>query len=370
MNSIDDIIIRAVPVVSVVIPTFNEAGNVRNVVSSIGDALDSHEWEIIFVDDDSSDETARLVSELAREDGRVRLIRRFGRRGLSTACIEGVFASTAPFVAVMDADGQHDERLLGGMLSTLLANKADIVIGSRFVEGGGVGEWSGARQLVSRVATRISHRVIGAELKDPMSGFFMARRELFEASVRRMSGQGFKILVDLFASLPTPPRFTELPYTFRLRQHGESKLDSKVITDYLSLVLDKTVGRVVPTRFIMFGMVGAIGVIVHLATLKAGLVAGASFALAQTLATLVAMTFNFALNNIFTYRDMRLRGMKLVRGFIVFSLICSLGGFANVGVASLLFGQHTTWWLAGLSGALVGSVFNFAMTSTFTWRVR
>jgi dolichol-phosphate mannosyltransferase len=354
---------------SIIVPSFNERENVEPLVERLARCLEGVAWEVICVDDDSPDGTAEAVKAVARRDPRVRCIHRIGRRGLSTAVIEGILASSAPYVAVIDADLQHDETLLPRMFAAIKSEGLDIVVGSRYVAGGGVGEWGKNRIAMSGLATRLSRLVVSAELTDPMSGFFLMTRDAFDRAVRRLSGQGFKILLDLFASTPAPYRFKELPYTFRSRIHGESKLDTLVAWEYLMLLMDKLIGHIVPTRFVLFGAVGLTGVAVHLATLRLMLMA-AAFPVAQTTATLVAMTSNFALNNLLTYRDKRLRGARFFTGLLSFYAVCAVGAVANVGIASAAFEKHYSWWLAGLAGAMVGVVWNYAVSSVFTWRQR
>lgn len=358
------------PELTVVVPTFNEAANVAAVVAEVERALAGVDWELLFVDDDSPDATADRVRDIAQADGRVRCVQRIGRRGLSSASVEGMLASSAPYLAVMDGDLQHDPALLRPMLDTLRGGQTDIVVGSRHVAGGGVGDFSAKRQGISRLATRLSRAVLKADLTDPMSGFFMLTRGALMGCLRGgVSGIGYKILVDLFASAPRPLRFVELPYTFRTRQAGDSKLDSKVVWDYLMLLADKLVGRYVPVRFLAFSAVGGLGVGVHLVTLALvfrGL--GVDFVSAQVIATLVAMTFNYVVNNSLTYRDRRRRGWRFVTGWLSFALACSVGAFANVGIAAWLFQRQTFWVVSALSGVLVGAVWNYAVTSVYTWR--
>jgi len=268
----------------------------------------------------------------------------------------------------MDADLQHDERLLLQMLVELNGGTVDLVVGSRYVPGGGVGDWDRGRARASGLATRLGRIICKADIADPLSGFFMCRREVFERALPRMSGQGFKVLLDLLASSPEPPRVRELPYTFRERQRGESKLDTLIVWEFGMLLADKLVGHIIPVRFALFALIGGLGLLVHLATLWTSLnLLGFSFRNSQTVATVVAMTSNFFLNNQFTYRDRRLRGLRLIRGLGLFYLICGLGAVANVGVASYVFAANYVWWLAGAAGAVIGSVFNFAMSSAFTW---
>ena len=358
----------ATTILSIIIPTLNERENIEPLLALLTESLPNTAWEAIFVDDDSQDGTAECVRSLARRNPRVRCLQRIGRRGLATACIEGFLASASPYVAIMDADLQHDERLLLQMLVELNGGTVDLVVGSRYVPGGGVGDWDRGRARASGLATRLGRIICKADIADPLSGFFMCRREVFERALPRMSGQGFKVLLDLLASSPEPPRVRELPYTFRERQRGESKLDSLIVWEFGMLLADKLVGHIIPVRFALFALIGGLGLLVHLATLWTSLnLLGFSFRNSQTVATVVAMTSNFFLNNQFTYRDRRLRGLRLIRGLGLFYLICGLGAVANVGVASYVFAANYVWWLAGAAGAVIGSVFNFAMSSAFTW---
>ncbi len=356
------------PEVTVIAPTFNERKNVLKLIESVKRSLTSCTWEIVFVDDDSPDETADAVRAVARADTRVRCIQRIGRRGLSTACVEGMLASSAPFLAVIDADLQHDEKLLPQMLQLLRDGGVDIVIGSRYASGGSTGNWNTSRLTLSRLATRLCQPFVPEGLSDPMSGFFMLRREVLMDSVRNLSTIGFKLLVDLFASSPHPLRFIELPYHFRNRCTGESKFDSVAAWDYGLLLLDKSVGHVVPTRFIAFSLVGAAGVVVHFLILVTCFrLISAPFIPSQIIATLGTMTFNFALNNMLTYRDRRLRGWGWLRGLVSFALVCSVGALSNIGIASYFYRANVSWIPSALAGVVVGAVFNFAATSVFTW---
>jgi dolichol-phosphate mannosyltransferase len=353
----------------VVVPTLNERDNIGPLVDLLDAVLETVSWEVIFVDDDSPDGTAERIRQIGRRDRRVRCLQRIGRRGLTTACIEGALAASARYIAVMDADMQHDEKLLPQMLAILKSEPVDLVVGSRHVTGGGIGGWDTARANMSAFAAHLSRIICKAEIADPMSGFFMLRREVLEEALRRLSGQGFKILLDILASSPRPLRFRELPYEFRERQRGESKLDVLVAWEYMMLIADKLIGHIVPVRFALFALVGGIGLFIHMSTLWFALiVAGAAFNLAQAFATVAAMTSNFFVNNLFTYRDRRLHSFALLRGLFTFYAICALGAVANVGIAGYVFSRNEVWWLAGLAGIIVGSVWNYAVSSVFTWK--
>lgn len=361
--------VNAAPILTIVVPTLNERDNIDPLIALLDAALPKTNWEVMFVDDDSTDDTTKHIRARALADPRVRCIQRIGRRGLSTACIEGVLASSAPYVAVMDADLQHDEALLPRMIEILRSEGVDVVIGSRYAAGGGLGEWAGSRAWISRIGTMAARLICRQDISDPLSGFFMCRRDVFEGAVRRLSGQGFKILLDLLASSPQPLRVRELPFEFRTRQHGESKLDTLVAWEYFALLADKLFGHIVPIRFALFALIGVIGLAVHMSILWGGLTFMAlGFGAAQSVATLVAMTSNFFLNNILTYRDQRLRGWRLMRGLATFYGICGIGATANVGIASYMFNANQTWWVAGILGVAVGAVWNYAMSSIFTWK--
>lgn len=359
----------AVPDLAVIVPTFSERDNVTSLVSALAVALTGISWEVIFVDDDSPDGTADRVREIARTDARVRCLQRIGRRGLASACVEGMLATAAPFLAVIDGDLQHDERLLPRMLALLDSDDVDLVIGSRYGEGGSIGDWTKQRATISRIATRLSHLALKAHLSDPLSGFFMIRRDAFMASVRHLSGVGFKILLDLLASSPRPLRFRELGYAFRPRAAGDSKLCAAVAGEFLMMLMDKRIGHLVSARFAAFCLIGGLGTGVHLAVLSL-LFAGLSlpFGVAQTLATVTAMTFNFFLNNAFTYFDQRLHGRDILRGWASFCAACGIGALTNIGFSSYLFAHHVHWSIAAIVGIFAAAIWNFATTRELTWR--
>lgn len=361
--------IIAAPIdLAVIIPTFNEAGNVAPLLDALAIALSDYHWEAIFVDDNSPDGTANIVRDIGRYDLHVRVVQRIGRRGLSSAVIEGMLATSAPLLAVVDGDLQHDESALPRMVEALRSDRADIAIGTRYADGGSVGDWHPVRHRLSQAATWLGQKMLRVAVSDPMSGFFVIKRDVLMDALPRLSGVGFKILIDLVASLPTAPRVAEIPYMFRNRRSGESKADSLIAAEYLALLLDKTLGRFVPTRLVSFLAVGGLGLGVHLTVLGSLMALKVDFTTGQIAAVMTAIAFNFFLNNIFTYRDKRLRGRQILTGLISFYLVSALGAAANIGIGSWVHHLDSRWWIAGLSGVIVGAVWNFAASSFLTWR--
>ncbi|MEJ0013840.1 MAG: glycosyltransferase family 2 protein [Bauldia sp.] len=355
---------------TVVVPTFKEHDNVPLVVERLDKVLRGINWEVVFVDDDSPDGTAAAVRAIALRDKRVRVIQRIGRRGLSTACVEGVLSSSAPVFAVMDGDLQHDDTVLPEMFRRLRAEKLDIVVGSRYLGGTRTGGLANPlRVWLSKTGGQVARVILKADLTDPMSGFFVMARPAFDEAVRGLSQQGFKILLDLFASAPRPLKFAEVACGFNARQHGESKLDTMAAWEFGTLLIDKLVGRVLPLRLVIFSLVGGTGVVVHLLTLWLVKMLGFDFIASSSVAVVAAMTWNFVFNNMITYRDQRLRGPRFFSGLASFYAIGAIGAFANVGIGQLLYEQGQSWWLAGIAGALIGVVWNYTMSRLFTWRL-
>jgi dolichol-phosphate mannosyltransferase len=363
--------LRGAPELTIVVPTLNERDNVSRLMERIEAALDGIDWELMFVDDDSADGTAAIAKTLGRTDARIRCIRRIGRRGLAGACLEGMLASQARYVAVIDGDLQHDEALLACMLAALRNGSADLVVGSRYKAGGSADVLTRSRLRTSRWATAMARSLLGTELTDPMSGYFMIRREAVEDLAPQLSTHGFKILLDIALTARGQLRVAELAYRFRPRFSGTSKLDSRVLLEFVGLLLAKATNDLLGLRFVLFALMGLIGLGAHFLVLGASFEwLGLSFAGGQTTATLVAIAANFALNNAVTYRDQRLTGRGFLTGLLRFYAVSLIGAVSNIGVGNWLFASNGAWWLAGLGGAIMGVVWNYVVTSVFVWRSR
>jgi dolichol-phosphate mannosyltransferase len=358
------------PTVSIIVPTYQESANIPVLFERVKVALDGLPWEMIVVDDDSPDGTSNVAFALAAKDRRLRCLRRVNRSGLAGAVIEGWMASSADLVAVIDGDLQHDEVILKDMYLALAKRSGDLAIGTRVKQAGGAGGLSPARQTLSDLGAWFFRRLAGTAVTDPMSGFFMIRRETVSHLAPRLSPDGFKILVDVILSADGNLNIVEVPYTFRKRNAGESKLTPLVSIDFLGLVVHHATARILPIRFVLFAAIGAVGLVVHIAALSAVVewFDMLTFDSGQLIATLLAMASNFILNNEITYRAYRYRGPSLVIGFAAFALGCSVGAIANIDIASWLYKINQTWWVAGLAGALLSVVWNYAVSTSLIWR--
>lgn len=360
--------LRGAPELSIVVPTFNERANVPLLVERLARVLNGIDWEVLFVDDNSPDGTAAVVRGIGETDSRVRCLHRIGRRGLAGACLEGMLASQARYLAVMDGDLQHDERSLIGMLKVLRAGHCDLAVASRYLDGGSAPGLSKRRARLTHWSIMLVQRLLGIAQNDPLSGFFMIRRDAFTPIASSISSEGFKILLDILATKPARLRVVELPATLSQRRYGESKLDLKIALDFAALLTTKLTNGAVSGRFLLFCLVGSSGLAVHLGVLSvAAKLAGLAFGAAQTLATLSAITWNFVFNNFFTYHDQRLTGWRFATGLLRFLVICAIGALSNVGIAAWIYQYDSRWWLAGLGGALIGTVWNFVVSAAFVW---
>ena len=363
----DQHLARHVPSLSLIVPTYNERRNMAPLVAAVDAALGDLPWEMIVVDDDSPDGTFNEVAALARAHPQVRCLRRVGRRGLASAVIEGALAANADVVFVMDADFQHDETVLRPMYDKLLASGADLVVATRYSDGGSVEGWDSSRQKMSDLATRLARILVGNATSDPMSGFFGVRRATFAAAVYDLSQQGYKVLLDIISSSPKPLSIVEVPYVFRDRREGESKLSVMVLAEFGFMLIQKLSRGLLPPRFVLFSLVGGVGLVVHLSILYAARRAGFPFIDGQAIAVAGAMLFNYVINNQFTYGDRRLTGIRFLVGALLFCAICSVGALANIGVAELALHRTHSWSLAGVAGALMSAVFNFGAVSSVVW---
>ncbi|WP_131114451.1 glycosyltransferase family 2 protein [Lichenihabitans psoromatis] len=360
------------PLLSVIVPTFNERDNVPILFDRLAVVLRDILWEMIVVDDDSTDGTWDWARRKGATDARLRCLRRVGRRGLAGACLEGALCSSAPVIAVIDGDLQHDETILAAMWRLVADREADLVIGTRRDPGGVDGAMSALRRRLSGVGATLSRIVLKRAVADPMSGFFMVRRDLIETIAPSLVSDGFKILLDVLLHIPCDVRVAEVVYDFRERGEGDSKLDARVLVDYVGLIVHRLSGDLVPIRMTAYVLVGLAGLLAHILLLRAMIhvTPKLGFHAMETLASFGAMPVNFLLNNALTFRERRVRGWSMVPALVLFGAVCSVGVLANLSVATWIFADAPRWWLAGFLGALVSAFWNYAVSAVVVWPLK
>jgi len=378
------------PVLSVVTPTFNEADNLPLLVEGLRESLAGIPHEIIVADDDSPDGTWRVAEELGRSDPSIRVIRRFHDHGLSAAVLDGMSVARGRVLAVMDADLQHDPSVLPRMVETLDAGDADVAVGSRATEGGGYGDWAASRRFVSWVATFIARVVLRVGVSDPMSGYFAITRRTYERGAPGINPRGFKILLE-FIGRDRTLRVVEVPFEFRNRIHGETKLNRSVIRSYLLAVAELRLGRQVDPAFLLYVLVGVVGLAVNSIVFSVAealgvpqFTTGLNEALdpiygSFVLSVFVSIVVVFILNNEFTFWEQRYAGWKLLPAFVVFTGMSIIGTLVHVGVFSYLqdvgfllslLGDAGARTVHNLLGALVALIVNWYLNTTYLWRRR
>lgn len=357
------------PKVSIVLPTFNEKENIPLIIPKIEKALHGFSFEIIVADDDSPDRTWELAEKIASEKEYVRVIRRFHNKGLSPAVMEGFAAAKGEYLIVMDADMQHDERILPDFIQQF-EEGADFVIGSRKLAGGGVSDWSAVRRFISWGATFLAKIILPKNVSDPMSGYFGVSRKFFDEVGSEINPRGFKILLE-FISHSAKRKLAEIPYVFKSREYGESKLSGAVMIDYLIGLYDLRLGSYIPLRFVKYGLVGVSGILVN----QFGLWLGKNLIQWQNEASLIlgielSIITNYFLNNYWTFKDVRINGIYMnIRGLIFFNIICIAGAFINYSAAIFLSEKLLlSIYLSNLLGIALATFWNFFLNVNVTWK--
>jgi dolichol-phosphate mannosyltransferase len=359
---------------SVISPTLNEADNVPRLVQRLEQALTEIDYEILIVDDDSADRTWSVAQQLSLTNPRVRALRRVQNPGLGLAVIDGFSAADGEILACIDADLQHDPAILPAMLEGLQRG-ADIVVGSRHIAGGSTGDWNRWRRMQSWLATKTAQLLLGVTLKDPMSGYFLMRREDFSAVKEQLKGDGFKILLEMLANLQSSG-IAEVPYTFQARIHGASKLSNRVIFQYVQQLWRLcSTSRHRSVRFMKSAMVGGVGIFANLAIMSILLaVTHIVDWRASALACLGANLQNYLLNHYWTYPARAKRGYEEIGSYASY-LMKSIVGMA---VTVISYGL-LNWRFDGIGGAfaldvrlaceflavLVGVGFHYLMNQLF-----
>tara|TARA_Y100000991_G_scaffold144045_1_gene108785 strand:- start:332 stop:1441 length:1110 start_codon:yes stop_codon:yes gene_type:complete len=359
-------------IISIVIPTFNEQNNVSKIINQLLNLDIDYELEIIVVDDNSYDGTAKLVREYGRLDKRVRLINRLGRSGLSSAIKEGCLCASGDIIAVMDADGQHDPSYIVLALETIELKKVDIVLGSRFAKGAIIKGLSIERKSSSSIANNLARLSLYGSydyLTDYMSGFFVFKRNVCIELIEKIDVHGFKFFYELLAISKGKLKILEIPLIFNERMYGDSKLDLPVVWDFLISLLHTFCGRIVPRRAVSFALVGSTGVFIQLSTIYFLLaLTNFDFETVLPVGVIIAASSNFIINNILTFRSNKLLGKNFYTGLLKFLLVSSLPIIANVGVTNLFYSKFSTnTFFSQLVGIFVVFIWNYAASSKVVW---
>ncbi len=358
---------------SVIIPTYNEAENIPVLIDRLKRVLNDIDYEIIVVDDDSPDGTWRIVQDIGRYEDRVSVIRRQGVRGLSSAVVTGMSSSKGLVLAVMDADLQHDESILPKMYEAIRARGCDIAVGSREAAGGGYGDWSAGRKVVSFGAKALAHAALDTPIKDPMSGYFAVSRAYFDKTVDKVNPTGFKVLLE-FVTRGENPLIEEVGYQFRTRVHGETKLNASVAIEYVLALIDLRFGWLIPNRFVKFGMVGVSGSLVNFIGFAVCSALGASVPLAVFIGVQSAILWTYFGNNLFTFSPVRYRGKSYFKGLVLYELVSVYGLVIQLSVVtSAIFywpvvGEHLGLkYLAYMVGVAFAALGNYFIHTNYTW---
>jgi dolichol-phosphate mannosyltransferase len=353
---------------SIVIPTFNEKDNIVPLIEQMRKALAGYDYETVFVDDNSSDGTAEAIESLASKYP-VRVLVRKDERGLASAVVHGINNSDSEYVLVMDADLQHPPEVIPALIEKAKSS-VDVVIGSRYVEGGGCQDWGIIRRIISKGAMGLAHLFLPATrpVNDPMSGFFMFNRRVVEGV--ELKPAGYKILLEILMEGKIEST-AEVPFVFVNRSGGESKLNAKQQIEYLRHLysLMKRTGELV--RFFKFCLVGLSGVFVNqgilwILTEFAGLPYQAS-AVVSIEASIIS---NFVLNDFFTFPQRRAPGTKpFFNRLWKFNVVSLIGAAINYGILMLLTEvAHLHYLVSNLIGIIVATLWNYLVNTSWTWR--
>jgi len=351
--------------VSIIIPTLNERENLPVLIGKLQEAMEGRRYELVIVDDDSEDGTWQVAEEFSQRYGNIRVIRRINRKGLSSAITEGFLLGKGKYVAVLDADLQHDHALIGAMLEEI--GDCDLVIGSRYMNQKSVPGWDSWRSRLSRAGTMMAQKLLKQKISDPMSGFFMIRRKIIQEIAPQLFDQGYKILFDILISRPDL-KIKELPYDFKARLYGTSKLTAAVMFDFADLLISRAIPSRFNFQFIRYGVVGASGVVIHLLTLYLlHAVIGLQYPVSLAFAIETAMVSNYILNNQWTFKEHRFFGLQWWKGLFNYNLACLLGSAFNLGIGWYLVDKGIPWFYASVLGIWVGTSWNYLSNRFFTW---
>lgn len=357
--------------ISIIIPTYNEVKNIPILIALLREHLHGLSWQAIIVDDDSPDGTYQIAKEISEKDKRISCIRRINERGLSSACIEGMTASKAKYLAVIDADLQHPVETLPKMLTEIKDMRADILVGTRYKYGQISSDWPFHRRIISKVATNLSKLILSKKtVTDPMSGYFLITKELFEQVRPKLSGVGFKILFDILTVAPSSVKISEYPIKFGIREHGESKLNSLVAWQFFMSIAQRMTLGAISISALSYFSVGTLGVLLHFIIFYfLFILLRIPFEISQFFSSAFSMLGNFLLNNTLTFRPIVLVRQKFT-GYFKYATICLLGACLNTFIAAQCFTIGVQPYLSAGIGILAVAFWNYLLSKKIVWRTK
>jgi len=352
---------------SVILPTYNERANIAPLVDRVERALDGTAHELLFIDD-STDGTDAEIADQARRCPQIVLVHRASRSGLATAIVEGVERARGDVLCVLDADLQHPPEVIPALLEALERTGADLVVASRSVPGGDYGEFPVARRLASRAATLLARGLLARArlVSDPMSGFFVVRADAVRGVP--LKPLGYKILLEILVR-GRLRRVAEVPYRFHARQAGATKLSMRQQWEYAIHLLRLVTVQPDDLRILRFCLVGGSGVLVNMGVLWALATRGIHYVMAGAAATVAATTWNFVLNDAFTWRDQRSRSLQTKADrYVRYWIVTGASSALQLLLLFLLTTAGVPYLLSNLIGVGTAAVWNFRLNNSWTWR--
>jgi len=372
--------------VSIIIPTYNESENIIQVLKSIGESIPENiPIQAIVVDDNSPDGTGKMVEDYINDTQNkagysINVIHRETKSGLSSAILDGIQHSSGETVVVMDSDLSHPPKIIPQLMEEIRTSDCDIVIASRYTEGGEVSGWSTKRKLISKGATGIAKAGLGVNESDPMSGFFAFKRKILEGI--KFDAIGYKMLLEILVKTKGA-KVKEIPYTFTDRTRGSSKLDSSTMFDFVTSVWKlyryghaaKVSDTRTSIRFISkagrFYTVGASGLLVNylVSLLFADAVVNFWYIHATIIGIAVSMTSNFILNKIWTFEDRNFEAKKTLGQYGKFVGFSSLGALIQLGIVYTLVDNYQIIYpLALIIAVIIAASSNFILNKKWTFK--
>jgi len=362
------------PEISIILPTLNEEKNIGILLPKIQHILKDYTYEVIVVDDSSTDKTRHIAEEFFAINNNGFVLYRGALSGLSSAIYDGFNIASGNFLIVMDADLQHDEAILPEIINKIATGKYDICIASRNIENGGYGNLILTRKLLSKFGIWLANFILNMKLSDPMSGYFGLSRKLFEEIKHSINPRGFKLLLEILYKSKNV-NIAHIPYNFKVRKFGKTKLTPAIGFEYLLALLDLKLGWVISYRFILFGFVGFIGSCLNFSFFITFLYFEVPILWSVFYAASLGMIWSFLANNFFTFSEYRYARKKILLGLFFYLFLSLPGIFVQISVTSFLSNlMQGSFYLSDylyfiyLVAVICGAALNYIIHLNITWK--